>query len=230
MRDEDFSATRRRYAERYATYGYDPRTLGWNKGRQRVRFAAAKEGLRPEDYASVLDVGCGFGDLFAFLRADGWQGRYLGIDIVPELLLEARDRFGGGADFAELDLTSERPEGSWDLAVALGVFNHSLGSHHIDFVTAMLEVMWELTTRVVVLDFLSTRAEQRRADLFYADPAEIYRLASHFSRRVAIHHAYMPFEFQLKIWHDDSFDAACPIFPPYKRFTDPPQDDTANSA
>jgi SAM-dependent methyltransferase len=230
MRDEDLSGTRRRYAERYATYGYDPRTLGWNKGRQRVRFAAATEGLRPEDCGSVLDVGCGFGDLYAFLRADGWQGKYLGLDIVPELLQEARNRFGDGADFAELDLTRERPEGSWDLAVALGIFNHSLGPHHIDFVNAMLEAMWESTTRVVVLDFLSTSAEQRRKDLFYADPAKIYGLASRFSRRVAIHHAYMPFEFQIKIWHEDSFDATCPIFPPYKRFTDPPRDDTTDSA
>ena len=87
MLEEDRVETRARYAARFREFGYDPRTLGWHKGRQRVRFAAALEAVGTQ-FDSLLDVGCGFGDLFGYLRERGWQGNYLGLDICPELLDE----------------------------------------------------------------------------------------------------------------------------------------------
>ena len=42
--------------------------------------------------STVLDVGCGFADLYGFLKERGWCGRYTGIDIVPGLLSTARER------------------------------------------------------------------------------------------------------------------------------------------
>jgi hypothetical protein len=70
-----------------------------------------------------------------------------------------------------------------------------------------------------VCDFLSTSSDVERRDckLYYADPARLYQLASGYSRRIMIHHAYMPFEFQVKIWHDDSFQIPVPVFAPYSR-------------
>jgi hypothetical protein len=38
------------YRKRWLEYGYDPRTLGWNKDCQWVRFEAAFEGVRPDEY------------------------------------------------------------------------------------------------------------------------------------------------------------------------------------
>ena len=41
----------------------------------------------------------------------------------------------------------------------------------------VLDAMWRASRKVVVCDFLSTSSEPalRRADLYYADPAEIFR-------------------------------------------------------
>src|SRR3990172_3106137 len=79
MLEHDRSETIARYRERYRQFGYDPRTLGWNKGRQQARFAAVLDALG-RDFASILDVGCGFGDLFGHLTTLGWRGDYLGGD------------------------------------------------------------------------------------------------------------------------------------------------------
>ena len=65
MRDQDIAETQERYRKRWLEYGYDRRKYGWNKDCQWVRFEAAFEGLRPDEFGSVLDVGCGFGDLSA---------------------------------------------------------------------------------------------------------------------------------------------------------------------
>jgi SAM-dependent methyltransferase len=217
MLDEDRGETRARYAARYREFGYDPRTLGWHKGRQRVRFAAALETVGTR-FGSLLDVGCGFGDLFGYLRDRGWQGNYLGVDICPELLDEGRKRFGPrGAQFECIDLSSESLAFSADVAVALGVFNHRLKGDNLEFVAQMLHALWAHSTQAMLVDFLSTTADRPKPDLFHADPDVILRMALGYSKRVRLEHSYMPFEFLVAAWHDDSYSVDCPVFEPYLR-------------
>lgn len=219
MRADDAENVRARYGERFRTYGYHPKTLGWFKNCQWVRFEAAFEGLHEQDFDSVLDVGCGFGDLLRYLRNRGWAGQYIGIDLVPELVETARSLAmrDPAATFLCGDMDSCALDQPVDMAVSIGVFNHKLREDNIEFVREAIGTMWRLTRRAVVCDFLSTSSEpaKRQDHLYYANPAEIFLLASRFSRRVAIHHAYMPFEFQVKIWHDESYTVEVPVFPPY---------------
>lgn len=221
MLEEDRADIRARYGARFREFGYDPRTLGWHKGRQRVRFAAALEAVGTQ-FASLLDVGCGFGDLFGYLKDRGWQGDYLGLDICPELLDEGRKRFGPlGARFECLDLSSESLAISADVAVAIGIFNHRLKGDNLEFVAQMLHAMWAHSTQAVVVDFLSTTADRPRRELFHADADVILRMALGYSKRVRLDHSYMPFEFLVAIWHDDSYSADCPVFAPYLREVTP---------
>jgi SAM-dependent methyltransferase len=214
MWEEDIRETRERYSQRWKQHGYSPLTLGWNKGLQEVRFEAALETLGFESCASVLDVGCGFGDLFGYLHERGWNGTYTGVDLVPELIEEARSRWGANARFECLDISAQSSDVSAYLVLAIGIFNHRLHQPNLDFFRTMFEAMWSRSKGLVVCDFLSSTAEpgRRQPNLFYADPSDIYKIASSYSRRIQIHHAYMPFEFQLKVWRDDSFTPDSPVF------------------
>ena len=219
MWEQDIADTRERYRARYREHGYSPVTLGWNKDCRAVRFEAALEGLREHEYTSILDVGCGFADLLGYLRNRGWKGQYTGVDLVPELLQEARERYGCSTEaaFDCLDISGQSCQIKADMAVALGIFNHKVRQGNLEFIGTMLEAMWNCSARVVVCDFLSTSSEieRRKDNLYYADPRVIYEIASRYSRRIMIHHSYMPFEFQVKIWHDDSYAVEVPVFPPY---------------
>jgi SAM-dependent methyltransferase len=216
MREEDRRAVVERYAQRYRAHGYDPLTLGWTKGRERVRYAAAIEAL--ERFDSLLDVGCGFGDLYAFLSEGGWRGRYLGIDVVPELLEEARRRHAGtGADFQLADISGDFAGPEFDVAVAIGVFNHVTRQPQLELIAEVLDVMRRWTRVAVVADFLSASAERRYPNCAYASAADIAALALARSKRFSLNHRYMPFEFNVVIWKDDSFDAAWPAFAQYRR-------------
>jgi SAM-dependent methyltransferase len=220
MLEEDRAQTRARYEARYREFGYDPLTLGWHKGRQRVRFAAALDAIGTQ-FGSLLDVGCGFGDLFGYLADRGWQGKYLGLDICPELLEEGRQRYGPrGAQFECIDLSAEPLAFNADVAVGIGVFNHRLKGDNLEFITQMLHAMWAHTTQAIVIDFLSTTADRPKPDLFHADADEILRMALGYSKRVRLDHSYMPFEFQVTLWHDDSFSTDCPVFAPYMHEVD----------
>jgi 2-polyprenyl-3-methyl-5-hydroxy-6-metoxy-1,4-benzoquinol methylase len=218
MQEQDIAETQERYRKRWLQYGYHARTLGWNKGGQGVRFQAALEQIRAEECASILDVGCGFGDLLTYLRERGWAGTYTGIDIVSELIAEARRRHDSdaGADFLNAELTAVAPQPA-DMVVSLGVFNHRLTEDSRSFVERMIEAMWRSCRQVMVCDFLSSSADAdaRQERLFYADAADVLKIAQRYSRRVVVHHGYMPFEFNVKVWRDDAYTAETPVFRPY---------------
>jgi SAM-dependent methyltransferase len=215
MLTADRDANVARYRQRYAEFGYDPRTLGWTKGRQPVRFAAALAALGTT-FGSILDVGCGFGDFFGHLHRSGWRGRYVGIDLVPELLAEARIRYGElGAGFIAGEVADIVLDEPCDVAVALGLFNHRLRQDNYQFIEETLDAMWRLTTDCITADFLCATADRPREDLFYADAGRVAASALRRSRRVVLNHGYMPFEFCVQIWHDDSFSEELPVFAPY---------------
>lgn len=233
MREQDIAETQERYRKRWLEYGYDPRTLGWNKDCQWVRFEAVFEGLRPDEFGSVLDVGCGFGDLLAYLRCRGWKGRYVGVDLVSELIEEGRRLHSAdtGSEFVCADVAKFAPDQPCELVVAIGAFNHRLAQGNLDFIRETMEKMWAMSSRAMVCDFLSTSSDpqKRSSHLYYADPGEIFALAARHTRRVMLHHAYMPFEFQIKAWHDDRFTVAEPVFEPYSPLADKQSARTAAS-
>jgi len=80
--------------------GAAPEALGWRHAdSQRLRFEVI---ARSADFngCSVLDLGCGTGDLKAFLDERYTALRYLGIDQMPEFIETARARYADQPDTA----------------------------------------------------------------------------------------------------------------------------------
>jgi SAM-dependent methyltransferase len=90
----DSTAVFRYHRHRLRTYGAGgPQALGWNGAAgQHVRFEVL---TRIGDLAqrSVLDAGCGYADLYSYLRQRYPGVRYYGIEQVPELLEVAQARY-----------------------------------------------------------------------------------------------------------------------------------------
>ncbi|EOX4941682.1 class I SAM-dependent methyltransferase [Vibrio alginolyticus] len=82
------------HRKRYRQFGKDrARTLGWaDKYSQISRFEALCRGLTL-DGSSILDIGCGYGDLLAFIELTGLHPQsYIGIDQQKQFISEARKR------------------------------------------------------------------------------------------------------------------------------------------
>jgi SAM-dependent methyltransferase len=203
MNDRDRAAYRERYVGRLRVHGHAPPTLGWANGRQEIRFAALTSFLPLDRVASVLDVGCGFGDLFAFLRERGFRGSYTGIDFVPELIEQGRRAYAE-AELLVADLAEFDPGRRYDLVVASGVFNAKLlAEDNWAHLAAGLRKMWELCSRVAAADFLTSYVDYEREDLYYASPEQVFGFAKTLTRRVALSHHYLPFEFAVGLFRDD---------------------------
>lgn len=193
-----------RYTSRHREFGYDPRALGWGKnGRQHVRFAALC-GVSPERRGSVLDVGCGFGDLYGYLKGAGWEGRYVGVDIVPTLLDEARRQYPG-ADVRLCDILHEEVGEEFDYVVSSGIFNARLRDEPQEgYIAAMLRRMLGLSRSGVAADFLSTRVDFQREEAYHASPAGTLELGMGLSRRAVLRHDYLPYEFCIYLYRQSA--------------------------
>jgi SAM-dependent methyltransferase len=206
MEDADRQEYIARYEGRLKRFGHSPESLGWGRhGRQEVRFSVLAEYALCNRTASVLDVGCGFADLYDFLKAGGWGGMYTGLDIVPGLLKEAHRRHPL-LDLHEADITKigdALPQ--YDVVVASGVFNAALrtGDNRIH-ISESLNAMWDRTRHHVAVDFLSTIVDFQQEGAWHTDPSWALQLAQRFSRRVLLRHDYMPYEFALFVFRDDS--------------------------
>jgi len=91
-------------------------------GRDTARTVYAREHLRVEPGQRVLDIGCGPGDILAYLPAVHYEG----YDISPEYIARARERFGerGAFHCRAVDDSLPVPAGGFDVVIAHGLLHH----------------------------------------------------------------------------------------------------------
>jgi SAM-dependent methyltransferase len=206
LKEEDRRGYIERYEGRLKQFGYSPEALGWGKqGRRDIRFGVLSQPILGSLGSSVLDVGCGFADLYDYLTDHGWKGYYCGIDIVPGLLHVAKERHPE-LDLHELDITaSDFQLGPYDFVIGTGMFNARLKTgNNLEHIECALRNMRAVANVAICVDFMSTYVDYQHQDGWHTDPAWALTLGKKLSGRVLLRHDYMPFEFGLIIYCDDT--------------------------
>src|ERR1700716_2949641 len=110
------------YSAKLALHGATPQGVDWNG--QASHDLRHRQFLRLLDGAmdaSVLDLGCGYGDFLRFLRAEGFRGSFIGYDVSAAMIAEATRLHGKDAN-CSWRLGAE-PAETADFATASGLFN-----------------------------------------------------------------------------------------------------------
>lgn len=130
---------------------------GWDPHHKEENFARMISMIRESGLnlsgASAIDVGCGFGDLNAFLKMAGAQD-YVGIDIYEPSLTVARENYPR-ARFENLDILEPSFQEKFDFAFASGSLTTRLASDNYKFLEAMIAKMWLLSRKGVGFNFLA---------------------------------------------------------------------------
>lgn len=167
------------------------RRVGWeSEAAQRARLTALVDELEPLGRIdSVLDVGCGEGELALLLAERGYQGAYRGEDILPEMVDRARERF---ADQPEIELARqdsfEASAPFADAVVLSGALNTRVHFDHPDQegrhqeeVEAAIEHLWARARRVLVFDVAVSDRHHGGAGILGVDLARLWQVCRSLS-------------------------------------------------
>ena len=187
-------------------HGISSRAVHWaDQQTQYLRFAEIVRNLDLNNpHVTLLDVGCGNGELYKFLNFLGYRGRYTGYDINGKLLAQARARFAG-IEVAEVDILRDAGERRFDYVVASGIFNVEVGQT-VPWVQAFLERMFGLCTTSLVFNAISTHVSFRDTNMFYLDPAEMLGFClTRLSKRTSILHHNLPYNYTVHVSKQDQW-------------------------
>ena len=201
MKPAERDAVVTRYAERLQRLGPVVQALGWrDRAQQDLRFSVIADGLRHTGDISVLDIGCGFGDLYPYLRERG-DVRYVGCDLSPDLLAVARTRYPD-VTFDQRDpLAEPYPDEAFDYVCMSGIFNHPLEDNEA-FVEEMLRAAYRTCVRGVAANMMIDQVDYHEDHLHYFNPERVLGRCRGLSRYVALRHDYPLFEFTVFIYRD----------------------------
>lgn len=137
--------------------------------------------------STVLDVGCGTGDMAAFLRGHD-VGEYLGVDIVDLSIQLAKlkypkEKFKTG-DFLRLKFDKK-----YDFIFSSGTMAAVLASDNYTIMQSFIEKMWDLSKVGIAFNFLTKRDKNDDDDtLFLYDLDQVLKICKKTVPKAKIHY------------------------------------------
>jgi cyclopropane fatty-acyl-phospholipid synthase-like methyltransferase len=194
------------YESKLKVHGVSPAGVDWNsQASQELRFERLAALWDSQADASLLDFGCGYGAMLHWLRHRGFTGSYTGYDLSPEMI-RAAEEIAGATQATGSTFTSNRASlAPVDFVVASGVFNVKMNTPEHEwheYILTTLDDMATLGQRGFAFNALTSYSDisRRRADLYYADPRELFDYCKRrYSRFVALLHDYPLYEFTLLV-------------------------------
>ena len=199
--------TRLWYEERIRRFGYDHRGLGFRSRLAQQRRFEALLALGAFEGQRLLDVGCGFGDLLAFLVERGIHPIYTGLDICAPMVFHCRQRFRSAGRFLVGDVLEHQPKSEYDFVVASGLFG-LLAEGARERVRPTLEKLFGWCTIGLSVNFLSGRSPRPIDGRLYVEPEEALQWALAMTPAVRLDHAYLPNDFTLHLYRTPSWQAS----------------------
>lgn len=194
-------------------YGYQPQALFWSSREiQQIRFHKLCEILsikQNQQACSVLDVGCGFGDLNTYLQQQGFDADYLGIDLSEDMVQSARFQHAGiqvqTGDLFDLNPAAE----SYDYVFLSGALNEVVetdiegtAEHKGRYAKAVIARMYRTCRKGVAFNLLDARHAwvRSRPDLQSFFPDEMVEYCRSFAHKVSWVDGYLDNDFTVYLY------------------------------
>jgi len=194
------------FSKRFTEHGDSHQALDWNSKTRQYKSFEAVTGSLELNGKKILDVGCGLGHLFEYLKEQGNVVDYTGVDVVEEMT-EYAGKKHSDAKFLAADFLAEDFEEMFDMVFISGVFNVKMRNHW-NFVEEMLKKSWSLCNEALAFNMISNYVDYKEPHLYYANPLAVFHSCKKLTKRVSLLHDYLPFEFSI-VMNKRPFSSDC---------------------
>ena len=183
-------------------YGYSRRALDvLRKDSLLVRYQVLSEVLNLTG-KRVLEVGCGFGDLGAFLKTRYKNLEYVGVDISLRMI-EVGSQIHPDLDLRHKDILGWPPSDTFDVVLAQGLF-YLLEDDAERKMHLLIRTMFNLAKEALAFCTLSTWASTLNDGEFHADPLKTTAFCRQLTSRLVLRHDYLPNDFAVYLYRSES--------------------------
>jgi len=184
------------YKRGFEKHGQSPKALHWvSYASQAVRFKHLVADVEIEN-RSILDAGCGMGDILPFLYAKADRFDYLGVDMNEDFINIAKKRYSGHS-FKVGDPFFGRTRTKYDVVLSSGVMNHNV-KNWLTIRRQMIAALFEQTGDTLAFNmaggFHYIPPDKKIA---YADAQEIYDYCLTLSPLTSIKTGYSSYDFTI---------------------------------
>ncbi len=200
MDETDKEEIIRLYEGRLEKFGWTVKTMGWSSREQQfLRFRILSE-ISNLNGKSILDVGCGFGDFFDYLKDNGIRVDYYGIDLSERIISEAQ-KHHPDLKFEVMDILNEEIGRNFDYVFESGILNKKSSSNLAD-AHAIITKMYSLCTIGIACNMMTDYVDYTEDYLFYYSPEKMFGFCKSLSKSVVLRHDYPLYEFTVYLYRN----------------------------
>lgn len=157
---------------------------------------------------TLLDVGCGIGGFFDFLKEKGINCDYTGVEINPRMIETAQEKHPDIKDkFFVFDIIEDNLNRQFDYVISNGPLNLKFASGmNMDMTMRLIQEMVKLAKIGIAITMTSGLTRKPHPETFYYHPREILAETVKFCANVRFDHTYLPHDFALFCYKKDLYD------------------------
>lgn len=194
------------YQKAFNEHGDSPDSVFWPKGRQSERFHALTTEVNKLKNFSILDYGCGLAHLYDYLENNFKDFQYTGTDIVDDFLHANKKKYPQGNFIQAYELLKNSDH--FDYVVASGTFSILFEDDvekHKEIVFGILKQLFGKANKFLSVNFMTDQVDFIQKTAFHLNPLELVKFCTdHLSTRISLNQSYMPYEYTVTVWKDDS--------------------------
>ncbi|NFN86292.1 class I SAM-dependent methyltransferase [Clostridium sporogenes] len=207
LNDCDVEYIKGKYENAFEKNGFSPKAVLWTKEKQQIRFEALISQFDLEN-KSILEFGCGFGDINKILKDNYKSYQYLGVDLIEDFIKTGKKNYGtSNVKFLCGDFLNKNFDKKFDYVIESGIFNMKLKNmDNYYFIEESIEKAFELCNEAIAFNFLTERVNFKDKDFYYINPEKVLEIAYRYSKKIVLKNDYLPFDYTVIIYKDDSYN------------------------
>lgn len=192
------------YQKSYKKYGVGPKALKWHSekaAKQRYEQIVVDIDFNGK---SILDVGCGFGDIIPYIADKSDIFSYTGIDFVPEFIKEAK-RIYPKHRLLVGNYFKQPLERKFDIIICSGALNGNYADN-LGFRKKAIKTMFSHTKECLVFNMAGRHPKPktaRHSNVWFADSKTIHDYCKTLSKKVLLRDDYHSNDFTIVMFKEN---------------------------
>ena len=173
-------------------------SLGYgDKQSQLQRFTKLIEIGEFKENTSILDVGCGYGDLYTFIKNNITSPtiQYTGIDLMDDFVHIAKNKhIDKNISFSKISFNDhfemcKKYNIKYDYILSSGIFSFYIENWN-EYVKKTLSNMFSICNIGIAATFLSVNGDKKIEDRMYMNPKDMIDISSNITYKFKLDHTY----------------------------------------